>query len=138
MTPDVLLVVPAGVPWVIAAVLTFLDGRKLWVGLLGAAGLAASLLSLVWLAIAVLREGTVETVAGGWPEGVGISLRADALGVTFAAVSVTVILFSMLYEVALGVRASRSREARSAARLERATAGAAWEWRGSSTLARPR
>jgi multicomponent Na+:H+ antiporter subunit D len=104
VTPDVLLVLPAGVPWVLAAVLAFLDGRKRWVGLLGAAGLAASLLSLAWLALVVLRKGTVETVAGGWPEGVGISLRADALGVTFAAVSVAVILFSMLYEVALGVR----------------------------------
>ena len=80
-----LIVLPAGIPWVLAALLTFLDGRKRWVGLLGAAGLAASLASLVWLAVVVLREGTVETVAGGWPEGVGISLRADALGVTFAA-----------------------------------------------------
>ena len=104
MTHQVLLVLPAGVPWVLAALLTFLDGRKRWVGLVGAAGLAASLASLVWLAFVVLREGTVETVAGGWPEGVGISLRADALGVAFAAVSMAVILVSLLYEVALGVR----------------------------------
>ena len=104
MTHQVLLVLPAGIPWVLAALLTFLDGRKRWVGLLGAAGLAASLASLVWLAVVVLREGTVEVVAGGWPEGVGISLRADALGVTFAAVSVMVVLVSLLYEVALGVR----------------------------------
>jgi multicomponent Na+:H+ antiporter subunit D len=102
--PEILLVLPAGIPWVLAALMTFLDGRKRWVGLLGAAGLAASLASLAWLTLVVLREGTVETVAGGWPEGVGISLRADALGVTFAAVSVAVILVSLLYEVALGVR----------------------------------
>ena len=104
MTHQTLLVLPAGIPWVLAALLTFLDGRRRWVGLLGAAGLAASLASLVWLAVVVLREGTVEVVAGGWPEGVGISLRADALGVTFAAVSVVVVLASLLYEVALGVR----------------------------------
>ena len=104
MTNEVLLVLPAGIPWVLAALLTFLDGRRRWVGLLGAAGLAASLASLVWLALVVLREGTVETVAGGWPEGVGITLRADALGVTFAAVSMIVVLASLLYEVALGVR----------------------------------
>jgi multicomponent Na+:H+ antiporter subunit D len=104
MTHDVLLVLPAGIPWVLAALLTFLDGRKRWVGLVGAAGLAASLVSLVWLALVVLRDGTVETVAGGWPEGVGITLRADALGVTFAGVSVVVVLASLLYEVALGVR----------------------------------
>ena len=36
--------------------------------------------------------------------GVGISLRADALGVSFAAVSGAVILVCMLYEVSLGVR----------------------------------
>jgi len=104
MTNEVLIVLPAGIPWVLAALLAFLDGRKRWVGLVGGAGLAASLASLVWLTLVVLREGTVETVAGGWPEGVGITLRADALGVTFAAVSVAVILASLLYEVALGVR----------------------------------
>ena len=104
MTNQVLLALPAGVPWVLAAVLALVDGRKRWVGLLAAAGLVASLAALVWLAVVVLRRGTVETVAGGWPEGVGITLRADALGVTFAIVSVVVILASLLYEVALGVR----------------------------------
>ncbi len=57
MTHEALIVLPAGVPWVLAALLTFLDGRKRWVGLLGAAGLAASLASLVWLAVGVLRRG---------------------------------------------------------------------------------
>jgi multicomponent Na+:H+ antiporter subunit D len=102
--PGVLLALPAGIPWVLAAVLPLLDGRKRWVGLLGAAGLGAGLLSLVWLASVVLRRGAVEVTAGGWPEGVGITLRADALGVTFALVSVAVILAAFLYEVALGVR----------------------------------
>jgi multicomponent Na+:H+ antiporter subunit D len=46
----------------------------------------------------------VELVAGGWPEGVGISLRADALGVTFAALSMGVVLVSLAYEVIRGVR----------------------------------
>jgi multicomponent Na+:H+ antiporter subunit D len=85
-------------------VLAFLDGRKRWVGALAAAGLGAGFLSLVWLTFVVLREGTVETTAGGWPENVGITMRADALGVTFALVSVGVILVSMLYELYLGVR----------------------------------
>ena len=104
MTDAALLALPAGIPWVLATVLALLDGRERWVGLLASAGLAAALLSLVWLAFAVLREETVEVTAGGWPEGVGITLRADALGVTFALVSVGVILASMLYEVTLGVR----------------------------------
>ncbi len=101
---QVLPVLPVGIPWVLAAVLAFLDGRRRWVGLLAAAALGASLVSLVWMAFVVLREGPLATVAGGWPENVGISLRADALGVTFALVSVGVILVSLLYEISLGVR----------------------------------
>ncbi|HEX2183852.1 MAG TPA: proton-conducting transporter membrane subunit [Rubrobacteraceae bacterium] len=104
MTGAVLLVLPIGIPWLLAAVLALADGRRRWVGLLAAAGLGASLVSLGFLASAVLREGAVEVVSGGWPIGVGISLRADALGVTFAAVSVGVILVSTLYEISLGVR----------------------------------
>jgi multicomponent Na+:H+ antiporter subunit D len=101
---EVLLVLPVGIPWVLAAVLALLDGRRRWVGLLAAAGLGASLVSLVWLTFVVLREGPVATVAGGWPENVGISLRADPLGVAFALVSVGIILTSLLYELSLGVR----------------------------------
>ena len=95
---------PAGIPWVLAVVLALLDGRRRWVGVLAAAGLVTSLASLVWLAFVVLREGPIATVAGGWPENVGISLRADALGVAFALVSVGIILVSLLYELSLGVR----------------------------------
>jgi multicomponent Na+:H+ antiporter subunit D len=103
-TSQVLLVLPVGIPWVLAAVLALLDGRRRWVGLLAAAGLGASFVSLVWLAFVVLREGPIATVAGGWPENVGISLRADALGVVFALVCIGIILVSLLYELPLGVR----------------------------------
>ena len=103
-TSQVLLVLPVGIPWVLAAVLALLDGRRRWVGLLAAAGLGASFVSLVWLAFVVLGEGPIATVAGGWPENVGVSLRADALGVAFALVSVGIILVSLLYELCLGVR----------------------------------
>jgi multicomponent Na+:H+ antiporter subunit D len=104
MTGATLLVLPAGIPWMLAAVLALADGRKRWVGLLATAGLGASLVSLAFLATKVLQVGPVEIVAGGWPVGVGITLRADLLGVVFAAVSVGVILISLLYEVSLGVR----------------------------------
>jgi multicomponent Na+:H+ antiporter subunit D len=103
-TSQVLPVLPVGIPWVLAAVLALLDGRRRLVGLLAAAGLGASLVSLVWLAIVVVREGPMEMIAGGWPENVGITLRADPLGATFALVSVGVILISLLYELSLGVR----------------------------------
>jgi multicomponent Na+:H+ antiporter subunit D len=104
VTSSALLVLPAGLPWLLAAVLALLDGRRAWVGWLAVAGLAASSVSLVLLTLRVLREGPVEVVAGGWPSGVGIVLRADALGCVFAAVSVGVILVSLVYEVFLGVR----------------------------------
>jgi multicomponent Na+:H+ antiporter subunit D len=103
-TSQVLLVLPVGIPWVLAVVLALLDGRRRWVGLLAAAGLGASFVSLVWLAFVVLGEGPITTVAGGWPENVGISLRADALGVVFALVCIGIILVSLLYELPLGVR----------------------------------
>jgi multicomponent Na+:H+ antiporter subunit D len=99
-----LVILPVLLPWVLAAVLALLDGRRPWVGWLAVAGLGAAFAAALWLALVVLREGTVETVAGGWPEGIGITLRADALGVTFAALSVGVILVSLVYEVLDGVR----------------------------------
>jgi multicomponent Na+:H+ antiporter subunit D len=104
MTGSALLVLPAGIPWVLAAVCALLDGRRRWVGRLAAAGLGASFVSAVVLTRRVLNQGPVEVVAGGWTEGVGIVLRADVMGATFAAVSVGVMFFSLLYEVSLGVR----------------------------------
>jgi len=104
MTGSTLLVLSVGLPWALAAALALLDGRRAWVGWLAAAGLAASFVSTVALGFRVFREGPVEVVMGGWPEGVGIVLRADLLGVVFAAVSVGVILASLAYEVLVGVR----------------------------------
>ncbi len=104
MTDSALLALSVGVPWALAAVLSLLDGRRRWVGWLAVAGLGVAFAALVRLAVAVLWGEPAEMVAGGWPEGVGITLRADALGVTFAVVSIGVILVSLLYEVLGGVR----------------------------------
>jgi multicomponent Na+:H+ antiporter subunit D len=101
---SMLLVLPAGLPWVLATVFALLDGRREWVGWIAAAGLGASFVSVVLLGLRVLSEGPVEVVAGAWPVGVGITLRADVLGVVFTGVSVGVILVSFLYEVSTGVR----------------------------------
>jgi multicomponent Na+:H+ antiporter subunit D len=102
--PVVLLVLPVLIPWTLAAVLALLDGRRARYGWLAVAGLGAAFVSVVLLTFRVLRGGPVEVVAGGWPEGVGITLRADALGVAFAALSLGVVLVSLLYEVLVGVR----------------------------------
>jgi len=85
-------------------VLALLDGRRPLVGWLAVAGLGVSLVSTVLLTMRVLREGPVEVVTGGWRAGVGIVMRADALGVVFAMVSVRVILVCLLYELSLRVR----------------------------------
>ena len=99
-----LVILPAGIAWLLAAVIAPLDGRRpLW-GWLAATGLGSSLLAVVLLLVRVLREGPVEVVAGGWPEGVGITLRADVLGASFAAVSLAVVLVAFVHEVLLGVR----------------------------------
>jgi multicomponent Na+:H+ antiporter subunit D len=99
-----LLILPAGIAWLLAAVIAPLDGRRSLWAWLAAAGLGASLLAAILLLVRVLSEGPVEVVAGGWPEGVGIRLRADVLGASFAAVSLAVILVSLVHEVLLGVR----------------------------------
>ncbi len=99
-----LLVLSILIPWALAAALALADGRRPLVGWVAAVGLGLGFACVLVLTSVVLRNGPVETVAGGWPEGVGITLRADALGVTFAAVSVGVILASFVYEVLGGVR----------------------------------
>ena len=100
----ILISLSIGLTWIFGTVLAMLDGRRRRVGILALTALGAGLVSVVLLAIRVFQEGTVVFVAGDWPLGLGIALRADALGVTFAAVSSGVVFVSLLYEVILGVR----------------------------------
>lgn len=99
-----LVMLAVGVPWLLAVPIALLDGRRRWVGVVAVAGLFVSFASLFALAFVVVGGETVTLVGGGWEEGVGISFRADALGVVFALVSIAVIFAAMLYEVFLGVR----------------------------------
>ena len=91
------------VPWASGILLAFLDGRRRVVGWLAVAVLAATVAALVVLAVVVLAEGTIVITTGGWPAGVGITLRADALGVLFALLSAFVILCATAHEVVDGV-----------------------------------
>lgn len=95
------------IPWFSAVALVLLDGRRAWVGRLAVGALAASLVAVLVLAVSVWQDGTREVVAGGWPAGVGISLRADALGVLFAVLTLGVLLAALAHEVAVGVRSPR-------------------------------
>jgi multicomponent Na+:H+ antiporter subunit D len=98
-----MLVLPLALTWFLAVPLALLDGRRRWVGWLAVAGVGASFLATLRLAVAVFTDGTQTIVVGGWPSGVGITLRADALGVAFAVLSSGVILAALTYEVLGGV-----------------------------------
>ena len=92
------------VPWAAGIVLVLLDGQRRLVGWLAVAALAANLAGLVVLAASVLPGGAVEATTGDWPAGVGITLRADALGVLFALLSSVALLAATVHEVLDGVR----------------------------------
>ena len=92
------------IPWAAGAVLVIVDGRRRHVGWLAVAALGTNLACLVWLAAAVLSDGPIITTTGDWPRGVGITLRADALGVLFAVLSSFALLAAMVHAVLEGVR----------------------------------
>ena len=91
------------VPWATGAVLVLLDGRRRPVGWLAVGALAVNLVALIVLTVAVLSDGSVSETTGRWPAGVGITLRADALGALFALLSSTALLAATLHEVLGGI-----------------------------------
>jgi len=97
------LVLPLMGAWGLAAVLAFLDGRRkavAWCAVVGLAGVLAASLALL---PAAMSGATPQLVAGGWPEGVGIRLRADLLSVLFCAVTNAVLLVALLCELLEGI-----------------------------------
>jgi multicomponent Na+:H+ antiporter subunit D len=99
----VIVVLPMAITWFAAVALATLDGRRPWVGWLGVAALVAALGALAGLVATILARGPVEVAAGGWPPGVGIALRVDALGAAFAATSGAVLLVALVHEVLAGI-----------------------------------
>lgn len=99
---------PLLIPWVLAAVLAFLDGRRAPVAWLGVAGLAATLAATAALLPQAWGPNPPELVTGDWPVGVGIRLRVDALSIVFALVSTAVLLGTLVYEHVAGGIHSRS------------------------------
>ena len=98
-----LLALPVALSWFAALGLAFLDGRRHWVGISAVALQASIVMSLALLLLSVLGAEPTLLIAGGWPAGIGIRLRADVLGVLFATVSAGVLLAALLYEVLRGV-----------------------------------
>ena len=99
-----MIVLALAISWFGAVAVALLDGRQRWVGWLAVAALTASLAAMGWLAIDVWRNGPVQMVAGDWNVGVGIKLRADALGVVFAVLSLSVLLAALVFEISGGSR----------------------------------
>ena len=86
------------IPWVAGVVLIVMDGRRRGVRWIAVGALLATLIALVALATEVLANGPVVATTGDWPPGVGITLRADALGVTFALLSVAMLTAAVVHE----------------------------------------
>ncbi|MBX3030386.1 MAG: oxidoreductase [Chloroflexi bacterium] len=92
------------IPWAAGIALVAVDGRRPVVGWAAVATLGGTLVALVALGAEVLTHGEVVVTTGGWPRGVGITLRADAAGVLFAVLSVGVLLAATAHLVMGGVR----------------------------------
>ena len=92
------LVLALLLPWVAGVVLLVLDGRRPGARWLAVAALGATLVALGAVAAQVLTGGPLVLTTGNWPLGVGITLRADALGVTFALLSVAMLAAAAVHE----------------------------------------
>jgi multicomponent Na+:H+ antiporter subunit D len=99
MTP----VTALAVTWFAAVVGAMLDGRRRAAQWLAVTALGISLLGHLAVAMSVMGGGSVEMLVGGWPAGIGIAIRADALGAVFAVVSTAVLLVCLIHEVLGGV-----------------------------------
>ncbi len=95
-----MLVAPLAVFWIGGLLLAMADGRRRDIGLLGASILSIGFGATALLGRDVLTNGALEVVAGSWPTGVGITLRADALGVAFSLTATGVLLVAYCYELA--------------------------------------
>jgi len=97
----ILIALPILLLWAGAVILAMLDGTRKPVVLFAIAILTSAIVATGFLAHEVLTEGTQEMLLGGWPQGISIAMRVDALGIVFALVSLLVLLAALVYE-ALG------------------------------------
>lgn len=91
------------VPWAAGAALLAADGRRPAITWVAVAALLATLVLDAVLVAVVLTSGPIVVTTGNWPVGVGITLRADALGVTFALLSVATLTAAAIHEALDGV-----------------------------------
>jgi multicomponent Na+:H+ antiporter subunit D len=92
------------VPWVAGVLCLVLDSRRRATGWLAVIAMAVTLVSLVGLTLEVGTNGPVTMTTGEWPGGVGITLRADMLGLLFALLSMGMLAAATIHELLHGVR----------------------------------
>lgn len=102
-----ILVAPLALFWIGGLLLALANGRRRDIGLAAALMLGLGCLAEIELARQVLSNGPISVVAGNWPQGLGITLRADLLGVAFTLTATLVILVAYCYELMGGIE-SRS------------------------------
>jgi multicomponent Na+:H+ antiporter subunit D len=91
-------------PWAGGVVLLVLDGRRGAIGWLAIVLLIATFASLAVVAASTVGGAPVTFTTGGWPQGVGISFRADPLGLLFAMLSIGTLTAAATHEVLDGAR----------------------------------
>ena len=95
-----MIALPLAFLWFGGVVLALLDGTRKPVGWLAAGILAGAIISTIVLGVDVYQLGTYREMAiGGWPQGVGITLRVDMLGIVFALLSQVVLFSALIHEV---------------------------------------
>lgn len=99
-----LLVIALVTPWAAGVACLVLDSRRRLTGWVAVGAFAISLASLAGLAFQVAASGPVTLTTGRWPVGVGISMRADALGLLFAALCLSMLTAAVVHELLRGVR----------------------------------
>jgi multicomponent Na+:H+ antiporter subunit D len=94
-----MIALPLAILWFGGIVLAVVDGTRKPAGWLAVGLLTSALIATIVLGIEVYDKTTVEMAVGGWPQGVGITLRVDMLGIVFAVLSQSVLLAALVYEV---------------------------------------
>ncbi|MDQ3654966.1 MAG: oxidoreductase [Chloroflexota bacterium] len=100
-----IIALPLAILWFGALFIALLDGTRKPVGYAAVGLLTSALVATVYLGVDIYRNGPKEMAIAGWEAGVGIALRADLLGITFAVVSLVVLTTALWFEVSRDVKA---------------------------------
>ncbi len=100
-----IIALPLAILWFGALFIALLDGTRKPVGYAAVCLVSSALAATVYLGVDIYRNGPKEMAIAGWEAGVGIALRADLLGITFAVVSLVVLTTALWFEVSRDVKA---------------------------------